>query len=125
MVEFNTNCLGNKIRTVDEAGVPTAFTYDYRGAVTSVTLDAGAPNGLAWVYKYDESGNLLSQSDPNASTTQFQYDALGRRTKRILPDGSTETTAYNQVPAGSPVQVQQTSVTDFRGKIIVTTDDVL
>jgi RHS repeat-associated protein len=119
--------LGNKTRTIDEAGVPTAFTYDYRGLVTSVTLDAGSQGQLIYLYGYDEMGNLIKQTDANGNVTQFQYDQLGRRTQRMLPDGSIETTAYADVPLapGSPVNVQQTAVTDFRGRTIVATDDVM
>jgi YD repeat-containing protein len=57
--------LGNKVRTIDEAGVVTAYTYDYRGLVTSVTLDAGSPGQLVYLYAYDERGNLIKQTDAN------------------------------------------------------------
>jgi YD repeat-containing protein len=103
----------------------STFTYDYRGLVTSVTLDAGSPGQLIYLYGYDEMGNLIKQTDANGNVTQFQYDQLGRRTQRMLPDGSIETTVYADVPVapGSPVSVQQTAVTDFRGRTIVTTED--
>lgn len=119
--------MGNKVRTIDEAGVPTAYTYDFRGLLTSVTLDAGSPGQLIYEYAYDEMGNLIKQTDAKGNVTQFQYDALGRRTQRMLPDGSMETTAYADVPCpgNAAVNVQQTSVTDFRGKTIVTTEDVM
>lgn len=119
--------MGNKVRTIDEAGVPTACTYDFRGLLTSVTLDAGSPGQLIYEYAYDEMGNLIKQTDAKGNVTQFQYDALGRRTQRMLPDGSMETTAYADVPCpgNAAVNVQQTSVTDFRGKTIVTTEDVM
>ncbi len=115
---------GNKVETTDEAGVHTFYTYDYRGLLTSVLLDSGL---LTYEYTYDERGNQLSQSDANGNLTQYQYDALGRRTRRILPDGSAEITAYADVPVAtnSSINVQQTSVTDFRGKTIVTTEDVM
>ena len=95
--------------------------------MTAVTLDAGSPAPLVYVYGYDETGNLIKQTDANGNVTQFQYDQLGRRTRRMLPDGSIETTEYADVPvaAGSSVNVQQTAVTDFRGKTIVTTEDVM
>lgn len=119
--------LGNKVRTIDEAGVPTAYTYDYRGLLTSVTLDAGSQSQLVYTYAYDEMGNLTKQIDARGNVTQFQYDALGRRTQRLLPDGSMETTVYSDVPAssGSSVNVEQTAVTDFQGKTIVSTEDVM
>ncbi len=118
---------GNKIGTTDEAGVKTAYTYDYRGLLTSVILDTASSGQLTYQYTYDERGNQLSQSDANGNLTQYEYDALSRRTARILPDGSTEITAYADVPLtnGSSINVQQTSVTDFRGKTIVTTEDVM
>jgi hypothetical protein len=44
----------------------------------------------------------------------------------LLADGSTELTTYADVPdpGGAGAKVQQTAVTDFRGKTIVTTVDV-
>ena len=119
--------LGNKVRTIDEAGVVTAYTYDYRGLVTSVTLDAGLPGQLVYQYAYDERGNLIKQTDANGHVTQYAYDPLGRRTQRMLPDGSVEYTDYWDVPAGAPYscKVQETAVTDFRRKTIVTLEDVM
>lgn len=38
--------LGRKVRETDEAGVITAFDYDFRGLLTQGTLDYGA-NGVA------------------------------------------------------------------------------
>ncbi len=115
--------LGNKTREIDEAGVATSYTYDWRGLVTSVTLDAGSPNAIIWNYTYDESGNLLSQADPNGAVTQFAYDALGRRTQRRLADGSKEITSYADI--GADVKVAQIAVTDWRNKTSVTTEDTL
>jgi RHS repeat-associated protein len=118
--------LGNKVRTIDEAGVVTAYTYDFRGLVTSVTLDAGSPGQLVYQYAYDERGNLIRQTDANGHVTQYEYDALSRRTLRMLPDGSVEYTDYWDVPAtGYSCKVQETAVTDFRGKTIVTLEDVM
>ncbi|HWD21489.1 MAG TPA: RHS repeat-associated core domain-containing protein [Verrucomicrobiae bacterium] len=115
--------LGEKTRETDEAGVVTAYTHDFREALTSVTLDAGSPNALVWTYAYDELGNLSVQIDPNQSVTQFAYDALSRRTLRMLADGTKEITSYADIGAG--VKVQQTAVTDWRHKTIVTTEDVM
>jgi len=88
-------------------------------------LDAANTNTLTTSYSYDEAGNEITQIDANTHTTVFRYDVLGRRTARILPDGSIETTVYNDVPATNGVKVQQTIVTNFMGKAIVSTDDIL
>jgi len=80
--------LGRKIGQTDEAGVVTTYTYDFRGLLTSVTLDAANTNSLTTSYSYDEAGNEITQIDANNHTNAFRYDVLGRRTARILPDGS-------------------------------------
>jgi len=119
------DALGRKIGQIDEAGVVTTYAYDFRGLLTSVTLDAANTNSLTTSYSYDEAGNEITQIDANNHTNAFRYDVLGRRTSRILPDGSIETTVYNDVPATNGVKVQQTIVTNFMGKAIVSTDDIL
>jgi len=117
--------LGRRVRETDEAGVATGFTYDFRGLLTSVTLDAGTTNAVTTSYNYDEAGIQTDQTDALNRVTKFEYDKLGRRTKRILPDNAYEVTAYTDVPetTGSPINVQQMTVTDFRSKTITTTED--
>src|SRR5207244_2894397 len=65
--------LGRKTRESDEAGVITAFDYDFRGLLTSVTLDFGT-NGVKTAYGHDETGNQVAQTDANNRTTQIQFD---------------------------------------------------
>ena len=117
--------LGRRLQETDEAGVCTAFAYDFRGLLLQVTLDAASTNALRTTYDYDELGNQTAQTDALGRTTRYDYDALGRRTKRTLPNGAAETTAYTIVPeaSGSTTNLLRTAVTDFRGNTIVTTND--
>jgi RHS repeat-associated protein len=87
--------LGRKIQETDEAGVVTAYSYDFRGLLTSVIQDSGGPNSATTVYQYDEVGNQIAQTDALGRTTSFAYDALGRRVKRTLPDRQFETMGYD------------------------------
>ena len=118
---------GQKISQTDEAGITTAYGYDFRGLLTSVTLNSGGTQPATTTYQYDEAGNETAQTDANNHTTSFQYDALGRRTCRTLPNNVSESFQYSSVPAssGSSVNVLQTTYTDFNGRQTVSTDDIL
>jgi RHS repeat-associated protein len=109
--------LGRKIQETDEAGVSTAYTYDFRGLLTSVTLAFGTTQAVTTVYAYDELGNLTKQTDAAGHSTTNKYDALGRRTARILPGGQSEGFAYD--PAGNVLHQ-----TNFNGVVITNHYDV-
>ena len=89
--------LGRKLQESDEAGVATAYSYDFRGLLTSVTLAFGTTQSVTTVYGYDELGNQTQQIDPAGRLTTFKYDALGRKTGRVLPGGQSEGFAYDVV----------------------------
>ena len=110
--------LGQKVRETDEANVATAYAYDLRGSLSSVTVADGTPQAARYSYQYDEAGNLTRQTDPQNHATRFEYDALGRLTARFLPDDSVETVEYAAVneAADSSVQVLKKTVTDFNGR---------
>jgi len=104
--------LGQKIQENDEAGVATAYTYDFRGLLTSVTLAAGTTQAVTTIYGYDELGNQIKQLDAAGHKTTFTYDALGRRTGRILPGNQSEGFAYD------PTTGNLRYHTNFNGVII-------
>jgi len=85
----------SKTQENDEAGVATAYSYDFRGLLTSVTLAFGTTQAATTVYAYDELGNEIQQIDAAGHATSFQYDALGRRTARTLPGGQSEGFCYD------------------------------
>jgi len=103
--------LGRRVQETDENHVATAFFYDFRGLLTSVTSAVGTPQQATTSYDYDELGNQIKQTDANNHTTTFGYDALGRRTSRTLPDNKTESVVYDNLLA-SPILPNKT-VTDF------------
>jgi RHS repeat-associated protein len=106
--------LGRKIQETDEAGVSTAYTYDFRGLLTSVTLAFGTAQSVTTVYAYDELGNLIRQTDAAGHSTTNQYDALGRRTARLLPGGQSEGYCYDNVYNTGNLRYQ----TNFNGVVI-------
>jgi YD repeat-containing protein len=63
----------------------TVYRYDWRGLLSSVTLDGKTAQAQVWSYGYDEFGNLTRVTDPLAGVTQYQYDELGRRTLPETP----------------------------------------
>jgi RHS repeat-associated protein len=87
--------LGRKIQETDEAGVTTAYTYDFRGLLTSVTLAYGTTQAVTTVYQYDELGNEIKQTDAAGHSTTFRYDAVGRRIQRTLPAEQAESYVYD------------------------------
>ena len=109
--------LGRKIQENDEAGVATAYLYDFRGLLLSVTLAAGTTQQVTTVYSYDEVGNEISQTDAANHSTTFQYDALGRRIGRTLPGKQSESFAYD--PSGNQIYH-----TNFSGVVITNQFDV-
>jgi YD repeat-containing protein len=113
--------LGRKIQQNDEAGVATAYTYDFRGLLTSVTLAFGTTQAVTTVYGYDELGNEIQQTDAAGHTTMFQYDALGRRIGRTLPGGESEWFVYdvsgNQIYHTNFSRVVITNVYDIDNRL--------
>ena len=89
--------LGRKTQENDEAGVATAYTYDFRGLMTSVTLAIGTTQAVTTVDSYEEAGNVVQQTDAAGRPNHFQYDALGRKTARILPGGQGEAFSCDNV----------------------------
>ena len=110
--------LGRKLQETDEAGVSTAYTYDFRGLLLSVTLAAGTAQPVTTVYSYDELGNETNQVDAAGHTTVFRYDALGRRTGRTLPGGQSEGSYYDPLTGNLIYQ------TNFNGVVITNGYDV-
>ncbi len=130
--------LGRRVSETDEADVVTAYAYDFRGQLRTVTLDTGG-KALNTSYDYDELGNQISQTDALNRTTKYRYDPLGRRTHRFLPGAASleetvsgwhnsmlEKVSYARDQIGtSGVYTQRKGITDFRGKTIWITNDLM
>jgi RHS repeat-associated protein len=76
-------------RVVEEqiAGLlPTGYTYDARGRLSTTTQGTG-PDERTASFSYDSAGFLEMITDPLGRAVTFDYDAAGRITTQTLPDG--------------------------------------
>lgn len=95
----------------DGINLTTAFAYDDRGRLASVTEDKGSiSNGhlnLVTTYTYDPSGNLVSMTDPRTDpgnhTTNYTIDRFGHTTDVTDPSGYTIHTNYSLAGEGVSV----------------------
>ena len=88
----------------------TAFTFDDRGNVLTVTRDPSPPGDwralhLTTRFTYSSTNDLLTATDPLGHTTTFTYDSRGNRL--TAADALGHTTTYGYDAAG-----ELTSVTD-------------
>ena len=113
------------IQIIDENGVETAFEYDEKGnlitlteangtaeqIVTTYTYDqygqrtaAQYQDGTTETWAYDQNGNVTSYTDANNVTTQYQdFDALGNA--KTIIDGRGKTWRYQYNAAGGLTQI--------------------
>lgn len=88
----------------DAAGNVTAFGYDGRGNLTSVT----GPTGSVYQFEYDEHGAPVRAVDPLGAVTRLAYDSRGQVTRLVDPLGHASMFEYNA--SGNP-----TGMTDAAG----------
>lgn len=69
----------------------TAFVYDERGLITSITNALGRVS----TFTYDAHGSLASVADPLGRATAFRYDVLGRLVESVDPRGVRTTFSYD------------------------------
>jgi RHS repeat-associated protein len=75
------------LATIEDAlHVVTAYTYNARGLVTSITFAVGEAIEAFVTYDYDADDNLISEIDELGRETIYDYDALGRMVTKTLPD---------------------------------------
>ncbi|MFE7119985.1 RHS repeat-associated core domain-containing protein [Streptomyces sp. NPDC057654] len=101
---------GRPKTVTDGRGTTTAYTYDRRDRITSVT----GPHTKV-TYDWDGDGNLHTRTDATG-TVEYQFDALSRETTRTLQDKSQTVLAYD--PAGNVA-----TSTDPSGTTTYTWDD--
>lgn len=92
--EFNS--VGQRVGTVDQAGLISQFAYNVAGSLTNV-IKPQVPLGTpSWFYQYNTNGQLVATTDPKGHTTTNFYDAQGRQLGQALPMGQVNTQAvYN------------------------------
>ena len=66
--------VGNLLTQVDPNGASTAFSYEERNLLETVTN----PLGFVTTFGYDDVGNRTSLSDAEGVVTRFDYDELNR-----------------------------------------------
>ncbi len=82
---------------------PTAYSYDSRGRLGTVTVGTGT-SARVTTFGYDELDRLTSVMDPLTRTQQYVYDDANRVVGQIFPDTS-------QVAFGYDANGNVTSVT--------------
>ncbi|MEO8136183.1 MAG: RHS repeat-associated core domain-containing protein, partial [Betaproteobacteria bacterium] len=73
---------------------PSAYTYDARGRVASVTVGAGAEARTA-SFSYNAQGLPQTATDPLGRVTTYAFDSAGRMTGQTLPDGRSVAMSYD------------------------------
>ena len=82
---------GRLTAEVDPLSNRTAYAYDPRGLLASITNAAGVTRG----FTYDSRGNRTGETDTRGRTTTFTYDSDNRITAVTDPLGHTETYTYD------------------------------
>ncbi len=105
--------------------VPTRVT-DYRGLVTTFTLDARGnvlrrtdPDLLHEDFTYDASGQVLTDTDRDGHATTYHHDALGRLDRVTFPGTGGPSVGLTRDAAGDVL-----SVTDELGHLTTFTHDL-
>jgi RHS repeat-associated protein len=89
--------LDNKGRVVQvQAGTlaPTAYAYDSRGRLSTVTVGTGS-NARVTTFGYDSLDRLKTVTDPLLRTQSYDYDDANRVTTQTFTDGSSVVFGYD------------------------------
>jgi RHS repeat-associated protein len=73
---------------------PSAYSYDSRGRLSSVTLGT-APDTRVTTFGYDESDRLKTVTDPLNRVTEYTYDDANRVTAQKFSDGNSVDFGYD------------------------------
>ncbi|MBI3256338.1 MAG: RHS repeat protein, partial [Actinobacteria bacterium] len=146
-VAYTYDLAGRRKQIADTTGV-TRYTYDARGALTTLThpdgkvvassFDAAGnrvgltyPDGTTASFTYDPTNRLIGMSHPQAGTAGYSLDVEGRLVKETLPDGSWRSYGYTKDLLTSFTQTtekgkKRTSTTlghDANGRVSTETTD--
>lgn len=135
------------LSATDALGRRTAYSYDTRGNMTSITRLDGTPNAVTVVLAYDptynqltsvtdalgnvlqlrynSSGQLTEIEDPLGNVTRSSYTASGRLATETNATGNVTQFAYDGGDLASttdPLGRTTTMYTDFVGRLLVLTD---
>lgn len=113
---------GSKTLVTDPLGHQTAFTYDARGRLTSVTYAKGTEDEARKGYTYDSRGNKIVEVDENNTIRFSTYDEMNRVTSSTLdlngnglPDASRSTDIITETEYN--IFGQPTKITDPNGHV--------
>lgn len=73
---------------------PSAYTYDARGRLATVTAGSGA-EARTWTFTYNAQSYVETITDPIGRVTRFTYDDAGRVLTQTLPDLPVITYTYD------------------------------
>jgi len=105
---------GDRIRTVDQAGLTTVRTYDRLGRVTATTTSTATENFGTTSFTYNAASLPATRTGPgvlnsvmgvtHTAVTTYGYDAMGRMTTQTVSDSTggdaARTWTYGYDPAG-------------------------
>ena len=87
---YQYNSLNQITRVTDPRGIPTDYTYDYRGKVKTETRAS-----KTILKSYDLMGNLMQVTDANGNTTSYIYNSNNELISEILPDSKRTSYTYD------------------------------
>jgi YD repeat-containing protein len=109
---------GEAVSVTDPAGIVTTTAFDKDGRKTSVVVNSGGL-ALTTAYTYDKRSRVLTMTEASgtgaAKVTQYAYDKADRLTQRVVDPGTSHlnlTTSYAYDKNGNA-----TARTDAAGKI--------
>jgi len=123
--EYTYDSRGNRTTVIDAKGTVTRYEYDGLNRLTQTVRDMDADgadpkdsNDIVTTQTWDDNSRLTGKADDKGNTTSYEYDPLNRLIKRIYADGTSRQASYDV--HNNPIQT-----TDAAGSVVDYTYDDL